>query len=86
MNYVYIIRCADDTLYTGWTNDLQSRLDIHNAGKGARYTKSRLPVELVYWEVFDSKQEAMKREHQIKRLTRAKKLRLINSKEKGGRV
>ncbi|MDR2713127.1 MAG: GIY-YIG nuclease family protein [Clostridiales bacterium] len=82
MNCIYVLRCADDTLYTGWTNDLQSRLDIHNAGKGARYTKSRLPVELVYWEVFDSKQEAMKREHQIKRLTRAKKLKLINSKEK----
>ncbi|MCL1872896.1 MAG: GIY-YIG nuclease family protein [Clostridiales bacterium] len=82
MNCIYVLRCADDTLYTGWTNDLQSRLGIHNAGKGARYTKSRLPVELVYWEVFDSKQEAMKREHQIKRLTRAKKLKLINSKEK----
>lgn len=78
-NYIYILRCADDTLYTGWTNNLPGRLDMHNAGKGAKYTKSRLPVELVYWEAFDSKQEAMKREHRIKHFPREKKLKLISN-------
>jgi len=76
-NYVYILRCADDTLYTGWTNNIPHRLDMHKNGKGAKYTKSRLPVKLVYWEAFNSKQEAMKREYQIKRFPRAKKLKLI---------
>ncbi|MCL2087452.1 MAG: GIY-YIG nuclease family protein [Oscillospiraceae bacterium] len=78
MNYVYILRCSDNTLYTGWTNNISQRLNIHNAGKGAKYTKSRLPVELVYCEEFNSKQEAMKREHQIKQLTRERKLNLFN--------
>lgn len=77
MNYTYILRCADGTLYTGWTNDLQARLKTHNSGKGAKYTKNRLPVELVYFEEFSTKEEAMSREWHIKRLKRAEKLRLI---------
>ncbi len=78
MNYTYILRCADGTLYTGWTNDLEARLKAHNSGKGAKYTKNRLPVELVYYEEFSTKEEAMSREWHIKRLKRAEKLRLIS--------
>lgn len=77
MNYTYILRCADDTLYTGWTNDLEKRLAAHNAGHGAKYTKSRRPVTLVYSEAYETKEEAMRREFRIKRLTRAEKLALI---------
>ena len=58
MNYTYIVRCADNTLYTGWTNNLEKRMNAHNEGKGAKYTKTRLPVELVYWEAFETKEEA----------------------------
>ena len=77
-NYVYILECADNTLYTGYTNDLDNRLKAHNAGKGAKYTKSRLPVKLVYSETFDDKKEAMSREWFIKhRLTREEKIELI---------
>ena len=76
--YIYILECADNTLYTGYTNDLDNRLKAHNAGKGAKYTKSRLPVKLVYSETFDNKKEAMSREWFIKhRLTREEKLELI---------
>ena len=53
-NYVYIVRCRDQTLYTGWTNHLEKRIEAHNAGKGAKYTKARRPVELVYFETFDT--------------------------------
>lgn len=77
MNYTYILRCRDGTLYTGWTNDLERRVATHNAGTGSKYTRVRLPVELVYYEAFPSKSEAMRREVQIKRLTRGEKLRLI---------
>ena len=77
MNFCYMLRCADGTLYTGWTKDLQQRLRTHTAGKGGRYTRSRLPVELVYREEFESKEEAMSREWHLKRLTRQEKLRLI---------
>ena len=59
MNYVYILRCADESLYTGWTNDLEKRVKTHNAGKGAKYTKTRLPVELVYYEEYEEKGEAL---------------------------
>ena len=76
MNYTYIVRCSDGTLYTGWTNNLKGRLKAHNEGKGAKYTRSRRPVDLVYWEVFDTKAEAMQREWAIKHLTRKKKLEL----------
>ena len=77
MNYTYILRCADGTLYTGWTNDLERRLAAHNAGKGSKYTCSRGPVELVYREERETKEQAMSRERQIKRLTRSEKLALI---------
>ena len=78
MNYTYMARCADGSLYTGWTNDLDKRIKAHNAGKGAKYTKTRLPVELVYWEEYETKEAAMSREYAIKRMTREKKLALFN--------
>ena len=77
MNYCYMLRCADGSLYTGWTKDLEQRLQTHNAGRGGKYTRSRLPVELVYREEFETKEEAMSREWHLKRLTRQEKLRLI---------
>lgn len=80
-NYTYILKCADDTLYCGWTNDLEKRLEAHNSGKGAKYTRSRLPVELIYYEEFETKEEAMSREYHIKKLSREKKLELINESE-----
>ena len=81
MNRVYILRCADGTLYTGWTNDLAKRVEAHNAGKGAKYTRSRRPVTLVYSEECESKEEAMSREWHIKHMSREKKLRLIEKAE-----
>lgn len=80
MNYTYILRCNDNTYYTGWTNNLEKRLEAHNAGKGAKYTKARLPVELIYYECFTTKEEAMSRECAIKRLTRAQKKKLVYNK------
>ena len=81
MNYVYILWCNDDSLYTGWTNNLEKRIKAHSDGKGAKYTRARVPVELVYFEVFEDKIEAMKREYAIKQLKRMEKLELIkNSK------
>ena len=77
MNYTYIVECSDGTLYTGWTNNLEKRLEAHNAGKGAKYTKTRRPVKLVYQEQFETKEEAMSREYAIKQLTRKEKLKLI---------
>ena len=73
MNYTYIVKCSDETFYTGWTNDLEKRIEMHNSGKGAKYTKARLPVELVYYEAFDTKEEAMSREWHIKSLSRSEK-------------
>ena len=81
MNYVYILQCADGTLYTGWTNDLEKRLKAHNDGKGSKYTRARLPVFLVYFEELDTPREAMSREYKIKKLTREQKFQLINSKK-----
>ena len=81
MNVVYILRCGDGTLYTGWTKDLEKRLRTHAAGKGAKYTRARLPVMLVYTEVFETEHEARSRECGIKRLTRSQKLSLIKEKE-----
>ena len=78
-NCTYILRCSDGSLYTGWTNDLDRRLAAHNAGTGARYTRSRRPVELVYCETFDTKEAAMAREWAIKHLRRAEKLVLIET-------
>lgn len=77
-NYVYMLRCRDGSLYTGWTNNLEKRLKAHNSGKGGKYTASRRPVELVYFETFPTKQEAMSREYAIKQLTRAQKLALLD--------
>ena len=65
MNYTYILTCADGTLYCGWTNDLDKRLKAHNAGRGAKYTKSRRPVALSYYEAFETKGEAMKQKEML---------------------
>ena len=78
MNYVYILRCADNSLYCGWTTDLDARVATHNSGHGAKYTRSRLPVELVYKETYEDKHEALSREWHIKRLNRAEKEALIS--------
>ena len=80
-NFIYILLCSDNTLYTGWTNDLESRVCSHNAGVGAKYTKTRLPVRLVYSEILNTKSEALKREFEIKKLSRKKKLELIGKTE-----
>ena len=74
---VYILRCSDDTLYTGWTNDVEKRLAAHNAGKGAKYTRPRLPVKLVYIEQHPTKEMAQRREYEIKQLSRREKIALI---------
>ena len=75
---VYILKCSDGNLYTGISNNLSKRIDIHNSGKGAKYTKSRLPVTLVYEEYTQNKSRSLKREIEIKKLTRSKKIELIN--------
>ena len=77
MYQVYILRCGDGTLYTGITNDLPHRLAVHSSGRGAKYTLGRLPVELVWHEEQPDKSAALRRELQIKALSRAEKLRLI---------
>lgn len=79
MQYVYMLLCGDGTLYTGWTTHLEKRVAVHNQGKGAKYTRSRLPVKLVYWEVYSEKSEALRREAAIKKLTRSQKMELINN-------
>lgn len=83
MFYAYLLRCRDGTLYGGWTTDLERRLRAHNSGRGAKYTRARLPVELVYWEELPSRQEAMSREWQLKHLTRAEKLALVRRQAPG---
>jgi len=75
--HVYILECRDGTYYTGSASNLESRIKKHNCGKGARYTRGRRPVKLVYHETFPSRSRAAKREHQIKKLTRAQKEVLI---------
>ena len=77
-NLVYILECVDGTLYTGWTNNLDNRLKAHNEGKGGKYTRSRLPVKVVYTEELDTPTEARSREFHIKRLSRKEKLELIS--------
>jgi len=77
--FTYILECADGTFYTGWTSDLEKRLANHNSKKGAKYTRCRVPVKLVYFESFITKQEAQKREYAIKHLKRNQKLQLISS-------
>ena len=76
MNYTYIVECKDGTLYTGWTNNLEKRIADHNSGKGAKYTRARKPVTLVYYETFEAKEEAMKREYAIKHMSRKEKEKL----------
>lgn len=79
--YVYLVQCRDQSLYCGYTTDLQQRIQTHNRGEGAKYTKSRLPVTLVYHEEFEEKSAALRRECAIKRLTRQDKLALIASSD-----
>lgn len=76
--YVYILICSDSTLYTGYTNDVNRRLEVHNDGKGSKYTRGRLPVTLAYSEQHSSKSSAMRREAEIKKLSRQEKLILLN--------
>ena len=83
MQYTYRVECRDGTLYTGWTTDLEKRIKAHNEGKGAKYTKNRAPVHLVYYEEYETKQEALKREYAIKQLTRQEKLALIATRKVG---
>lgn len=80
--YIYILRCGDGTLYTGSTNDVQRRLEAHQRGRGAKYTRSRLPVELVYQEALPDKSEALRREAAIKKLSRSEKLTLIEGEKR----
>jgi putative endonuclease len=78
MWFVYLLKCSDNSLYCGITNNLNKRINTHNKGLGAKYTKYRLPVSLMYYEVLESKSDALKREYQIKQLTRQEKLNLIS--------
>lgn len=79
MNYTYMMKCADGTLYTGWTTSVEKRLKAHNEGKaGVKYTRAKRPVELVYYEGYATKEEAMSREYAIKQLTRKEKLALMD--------
>ena len=78
MNYTYIVKCSDGSFYTGWTTDIDRRVKQHNSGKGAKYTRVRLPVELIYHEVYETKSEAMMREYEIKSMSRKKKEELVN--------
>lgn len=79
--YTYMLECRDGSLYTGWTNNLEKRVACHNAGKGGKYTASRLPVKLVYYETFETKQEAMRREYAIKQLSRKEKIKLVGNQK-----
>lgn len=76
--FVYLLRCNDNSLYCGWSSDIKKRVKSHNAGTGAKYTRTRLPVELVYFEVYENKTIAMKREYEIKKMIKSEKERLIN--------
>ncbi len=76
--YTYMVLCSDDSLYTGYTDDLVRRIRAHNSGRGAKYTRSRGPVQLVYWEKFATKQQAMQREYAIKQWPRRQKLLLLS--------
>lgn len=77
MHFIYIVECKDGTLYTGYTNNLEKRIIAHNEGKGAKYTRGRAPVTLRYYEQFELKSEAMKREAEVKKLKRNKKIELL---------
>lgn len=78
-HFAYMLRCGDNTIYSGYTNNLQKRIQAHNSGKGAKYTSARLPVKLIYFEEFETKSNAMKREAQLKRLSKAEKEKLASS-------
>lgn len=80
MNYVYILECSDGSYYTGWTNDLEKRLREHNEKRGAKYTRSRTPVKIAYYETMNTKSEALKREAAIKQMSHASKEALIQKK------
>ncbi|MGM0437012.1 MAG: GIY-YIG nuclease family protein [Bacillota bacterium] len=82
MNFVYIVKCSDNTLYTGYTTDIERRIKEHNEGKGAKYTRGRIPVELVYYEEKETKSLAMKREYEIKQLNREEKEELIKNEKR----
>ena len=81
--YTYLLQCGDGSLYTGFTVDLESRVKTHNAGKGGKYTRSRLPVRLVYFEEYETEHEARSREWHIKQMTRLEKLALIEEGDHG---
>ncbi len=80
--FIYILRCADDTLYTGYTTDIEKRIETHNAWKWAKYTRWRLPAKLLYSESFDTENEAKRREYEIKQLTRKQKEYIIENPSK----
>jgi putative endonuclease len=80
-HFFYVLECADESLYAGYTNNLEKRIATHNAGKGAKYTKPRIPVKCIYYETFETKQEAMRSEYAFKQLNRKEKLEYI-----GGRI
>lgn len=84
MNYTYILECADGTWYTGWTNNLEKRVKAHNAGKGGKYTRSRLPVRLIYFEAYEDEHSARSREYAIKQLTRTQKKNFVYSSNSSG--
>lgn len=78
-HYTYMLKCADNTIYTGYAVDPEARLEVHNSGKGAKYTRARLPVKLVYFEKHDNKSDALRREIELKKITRKEKEQLINN-------
>ena len=79
MNYTYIVRCKDGSLYTGWTNDIEKRIKAHNEGKGAKYTRAHKPVKVAWQMEFDTKSEALKAECKIKNMTHEQKIKLVNN-------
>lgn len=81
-HYFYVLECHDATYYAGYTNNLERRVEVHNQGKGAKYTRGRTPVELVYYETFDSKTEAMQAEYRFKQLSRKEKKKWMTKEEK----
>ncbi len=85
-NYTYILKCADGSFYCGWTNNLKKRIAAHNAGTASKYTRTRRPVKLIYFEEFETKQEAMSREYRIKQLSRREKQELIDSADNKDKI
>ena len=80
-HYFYVVKCRDASFYAGYTNNLEHRVKMHNQGKGAKYTRGRTPVELIYYETFDTKTEAMQAEYHFKQLTRKEKQKWMTRKE-----